>query len=229
MSTTTSKRERQHQRRAERRAAERAAAARRRRLRQVRLAVFGVLGAGLLVALAFWLTGSVDRSLGVPPPEVAADATPVPPPPVSGADPAVGVAAPVVDGFTPDGEPLRIGDGDGPQLLAFMAHWCPHCQRDVPAAVDWVEAGGLPDGVRLVAVSTLHDPARPNWPPDEWLAREGWPGPVLVDSTDAVAEAYGLAGTPYWVLLDADGRVVARASGELGAEGLDALVAQLGG
>ena len=67
-------------------------------------------------------------------------------------------------------------------------------------------------------MSTRHDPARPNWPPDEWLEREAFPGAVLVDGDDAVAEAWGLGGTPMWVFTDADGTVVARYSGQIDAE-----------
>jgi hypothetical protein len=48
------------------------------------------------------------------------------------------------------------------------------------------------------------------------LAREDWPFPVLVDTGDAdAAEAYGLAGYPLLVFVDAEGEVVARVSGEV--------------
>ncbi len=40
----------------------------------------------------------------------------------------------------------------------------------------------------------------------------------------APAIAYGLAGYPFLVMLDADGRVVARTSGELPAEDVVSLV-----
>lgn len=61
----------------------------------------------------------------------------------------------------------------------------------------------LADGVELVGVSTFHDPSRPNWPPDEWLQAEAFPGDVLVDHDGTAAQAYGLQGTPMWVFVDA--------------------------
>ena len=38
--------------------------------------------------------------------------------------------------------------------------------------------------------------SRPNYPPDVWLASEGWTLPVLVDPTNSVAQAYGLSAYP---------------------------------
>ena len=71
----------------------------------------------------------------------------------------------------------------------------------------------MPEGVDLVSVATSIDPTRPNYPPDAWLQREGWTAPVIADTTNAVAEAYGLTAFPYWVFVGPDGKVVARAIG----------------
>ncbi len=47
---------------------------------------------------------------------------------------------------------------------------------------------------------------RPNFPPADWLQDEGWSGDVLVDDESmTAATAYGLAGYPFLVMLDADG------------------------
>lgn len=141
-------------------------------------------------------------------------------------DPAVGGAAPVVRGADFDGQPVVIGEAGTPQLITFMASWCPVCERELPEVAEWMDAGGLPAGVELVAVSTFPDPGRPNWPPDDWFEREGFTAPVLADDADAsVMEAYGLTATPSWVVVDADGEVVLRLSGMVGAEQLDALAA----
>ena len=43
-----------------------------------------------------------------------------------------------------------------------------------------------------------------------------WPFPVLADSTQfTAATAYGLSAYPYFVLVNADGKVAARATGEV--------------
>jgi len=146
--------------------------------------------------------------------------------PDSGADPAVGLAAPGFRGVTFDGVDTTVDRTTGPRMIAFLAHWCPHCRRELPVVVDWLAAGGLPQGVELVAVSTGVDPTRENHPPEDWFAREGYPLPVVADSAaSAVAAGYGLTGFPYWVVVDADGNVVLRTSGEKTPADLDAMAA----
>lgn len=141
-------------------------------------------------------------------------------------DPASGMAAPVVNGSTFSGEPVTVGGAGEPQVLLFLAHWCPHCRAEVPVITDWLAVKGLPAGVRLAAVSTAVSAAQPNFPPSAWLAGEDWPLPTMADNTDqSAAAAYGLTGFPYFVAIGADGNVVARASGELPVEEIEALVA----
>lgn len=137
-------------------------------------------------------------------------------------DPAVGAAAPTVTGTTFAGDAVSIGEG--PTLLVFIAHWCPHCQREVPRLVDWF-GGGVPGGASIQAVATSISADRPNYPPSSWLTREHWTFPTLVDDADSTAaQAYGLTAFPYFVGIDANGKVVARQSGELDRDGVDALL-----
>jgi cytochrome c biogenesis protein CcmG/thiol:disulfide interchange protein DsbE len=139
-------------------------------------------------------------------------------------DDAVGLDAPVLSGASFDGTPVAVEPG-APTLVVFLAHWCPHCQREVPVLTEWADNGGVPDGVRVVAVATSTGSDRPNYPPSEWLEREGFPFPVLADSsTFEAATAYGLTSYPYFVVVGSDGRVVARASGEIAPEALSTLL-----
>jgi thiol-disulfide isomerase/thioredoxin len=139
-------------------------------------------------------------------------------------DPAVGLAFPALSGVDLEGESMTIGGTGRPTLAVFLAHWCPHCQREVPVVQEWVDGGNLPDDVDLVAVSTSIDPSRPNYPASAWLADEGWTAPTLVDPDNAAAVAAGLSAFPYFVAVDADGNVVARVTGELTTAQLDQLV-----
>jgi thiol-disulfide isomerase/thioredoxin len=139
-------------------------------------------------------------------------------------DAAVGQAFPTMSGTDLNGEAMTIGGSGRPTVVMFVAHWCPHCQNEVPLVQEWVDAGNLPDDVDLVTVSTSIDPSRPNYPPSEWLADEGWTAPTLVDPDNAAAVASGLSSYPYFVVIDADGNVVLRVSGELTTEQLDDLV-----
>ncbi len=110
------------------------------------------------------------------------------------------------------------------KVLMFLAHWCPHCQAEVPVVQAWVNAGGLPADIELISVSTAIDPNRPNYPPDAWLEREGWTAPVIVDESGAVADAYGLSAFPFWVFVNADGTVAGRMSGELTIPQLEQII-----
>lgn len=146
----------------------------------------------------------------------------------SGADPAIGRSGPALSGTGVAGEPVEVRPGAGPMLLVFGAHWCPHCQAEFPRLVEAYEEGLFPQDLEVVAVSTAVTKSQPNYPPSAWLAKIRWPYPVLVDSsTNTAAKAYGISGFPFSVLLDADGRVVARHSGEFSRDDLEAFLAQL--
>lgn len=140
-------------------------------------------------------------------------------------DPAVSSASPVLSGRDFAGSPVVIGEPGTPQVVMFMAHWCPHCQVEVPRVTDWLSEAGAPEGVKLVGVSTAVSEDRPNYPPSAWLERENWTVPTLLDDEHSTAaRAFGLSAFPYFVALDAGGHVVARASGELSVAELEDLV-----
>ena len=144
-----------------------------------------------------------------------------------GDDPAVGTPAPVIEGKGFTGNAVTTAPG-APTLIVFLAHWCPHCQREVPVLVDWYASGEVPAGLDVIAVATSSDPSSPNFPPSEWLAREGWPAlwPVIADSGErTAATAFGLSGFPFFTLVDADGTVLLRRSGEIPKDELTSVIA----
>jgi len=142
-------------------------------------------------------------------------------------DPAIGRPIPEVHGASFDGSSVAIHADGRPKLLLFLAHWCPHCQREVPVVQAWLDAGRLPGAVDLISVATASDPARPNYPPADWLRREHWQPPVLVDGDNAAADRFGLSAFPYWVAVRSDGTVASRVTGELTPAQLDALAASV--
>ncbi len=96
----------------------------------------------------------------------------------------------------------------------------------MPVIQTWVNDGNLPDDVELISVATSTDRLRPNWPPQTWLEEEGWTAPVIMDDQiGVVAGNYGMAGTPFYVVLDGENNNLGRVSGEIGTAGLDQLVA----
>lgn len=157
---------------------------------------------------------------------ITGDALPAPGGASADADPAVGTTAPKLEGTNFQSAPVTVPSEGRPTLVVFAAHWCPHCQVEVPRLVEWMEAGNGTD-VDVVAVSTAADPKAPNWPPQEWLERERWDRPVLVDDSEGSANAaYGVDGYPFFTLVDADGKVVWRGSGEIEMDALDAVLAE---
>jgi thiol-disulfide isomerase/thioredoxin len=142
-----------------------------------------------------------------------------------GPDPAIGVTAPGLEGQSFDGSSVEIDDDGRPKVLVFLAHWCPHCQVEVPRIADWLAENGAPNDVDIYGVATGTSEERPNFPPSSWLEREGWDLPTLVDSEDGIAaSAYGLSAFPFFVTLDSDHEVVARGSGELSTEQWESLL-----
>jgi hypothetical protein len=114
--------------------------------------------------------------------------------------------------------------------IVILAHWCPHCQAEVPLLVDYLESSGMPDGVRLVAISTSINRAQPNYPPSAWLEREGWTPTTLVDdSANRALAALGMRNFPGFVFVGADGRVVGRLTGEIPIASFDEIVGDLAG
>lgn len=193
----------------------------RNRVRWWPLAVaLGVLGIVVLIAITT-TEGNGGDTTG---PVVAGD----PLPGYAGldvADPAIGSLVPNLLGSDFDGNVLNPTRNQRPKMFVFLAHWCNVCQAEVPVLVEWLNDGRAGD-VQVIGIVTGTDPLRPNWPPEAWLEKEGWPTPLIVDGDeDPVAQAYGLTGTPYFVVTDAQDRVVFRASGALTTDQLDALVA----
>ncbi|MEZ5171213.1 MAG: redoxin domain-containing protein [Acidimicrobiia bacterium] len=183
------------------------------------------------VVLAILLTSSdndAEKEAGEIGVEVTTEGTALPVFQGSAADAAVGQPAPVVTGVSPEGDPVTIG-GAGPQILVFLAHYCPHCQVEVPEIVAASGSPDWPDNVEVTGITTATDDNRPNYPPSAWLDREDWPWPVMADDADSgAAGVYGISAFPYMVFIDADGNVALRTSGELGAENFLELADALG-
>jgi thiol-disulfide isomerase/thioredoxin len=144
-------------------------------------------------------------------------------------DPAVGLAAPSMEGQSFDGTAASVEPGNGtPQVVVFAAHWCPVCQKEIPLLQEWIDGGNLPDGVDVTLVNTDVRADENNYPPSDWLSGLGWSEQILLDNPDkAASQSFGLTGYPYMVFIDGDGQVVQRASGALPVEQFGAFVDQL--
>ena len=142
-------------------------------------------------------------------------------------DTALGKTPPSLNGYNFAGAPVSIVPGANNQavMVVFLAHWCPHCNREVPRLIDWKNQGLIPDGLRVIGVTTSSRNDQANWPPSDWVEEMHWPFEVMADSEAAdAANAYGVDGFPFITLLNGDGKVVGRHSGELEIADLDSFV-----
>lgn len=189
--------------------------------------VGGVVGLGLVVALAWSIASEpvVDESIGFG--EVTVDGDNLPfVQDLSTGDPAVGLTAPTVSGGDWNGNEYSVSPDGRPKVLTFLAHWCSFCQSEVPEVQAWIDEGNLPDDVDMYSFTIRTTRARPEWPPQDWLEGEGWTLPVIMDDEIGSADlAYGVVGTPFWVVVDGDNNVLGRFSGAIGIPGLESLVA----
>lgn len=146
-------------------------------------------------------------------------------------DPAIGQPAPLISGFDFQGNPLAVDPtADGPYMIVFLAHWCPHCNAEVPRLLDWKASGSAPAELNVIAVSTAAASSAPNFPPSDWFADKEWSWPVLVDESQGegnagkAATAFGATGWPFIVIIGADGLVKARIVGEVEVPDLQVIV-----
>ena len=143
------------------------------------------------------------------------------PMPESGDDPAVGKAAPTLTGYDLAGRPVTVDPGsDGKAtMVVFLAHWCPHCNYEIPVLNEWKEKGLMPPNLRVVGVTTGSRQDQANWPPSKWLVAKKWTFDQFADSEKQDASAaYGVGGYPFLVFIDAAGNVTSRTSGEVPVE-----------
>ena len=136
-------------------------------------------------------------------------------------DAAVGAFAPVPTGSDLYGNPITISTRIGLEekkssIIVFLAHWCSHCQREVPMIQKFIDSNGFPQNINIFSVATHIDKTRNNYPPDEWLEREKYTVPTIFDDEEnKIAESFGLSAFPYWVFLNPDGTVYMRHAGSL--------------
>lgn len=179
-------------------------------------------------------TGGTETTSGVSFPDsqpvtVTGDSLPAYDPQAS-ADEGLGATAPVIEGLDFQGDAITLDAADGAYMVVFLAHWCPHCNAEIPRLLDWKNSGAVPAELRVFGVATAVSKSSVNYPPAEWFSNKGWSWPVIVDESTGdgaagkTAAAFGATGWPYIVIVGADGKVKARVSGEVEINELEAIV-----
>jgi thiol-disulfide isomerase/thioredoxin len=192
------------------------------------LAIIGILVLGL-GAIAWVVTAREAISVEEQVAPVSIDGDVLPPMADSGlsadpsSDPTIGTQLPTVTGTNFAGTEVVIDDDGRAKAVYFLAHWCPHCQAELPRIVELVDDGKQPDNLDIYAISTSVDASRGGaYPPQTWFDREGFEGFVIRDSdSNSAFSHFGGGGFPYAVYVDADNNIVARSSGELPPETIE--------
>ncbi|MFO0631452.1 MAG: TlpA disulfide reductase family protein [Nannocystaceae bacterium] len=109
-------------------------------------------------------------------------------------------------------------------VFAFWATWCQPCQQEL-AQMDRVLAPMSTRGLQLFAISIDGPDTAAQVAP--WVEREGYDFPVLLDRETQVLTRYNPRGDiPYYVVLDASGRVLDDHQGYMAGD-VDTLAAEL--
>ncbi len=138
------------------------------------------------------------------------------------------VTAPDFTAYTGDGKAVQLSNYFGkPIVLNFWASWCPPCKAEMP---DFEEAFlTLGDQVQFLMVNltvgseTLESASG-------YVASQNYTFPVLYDTKGTASYTYGIQSIPTTFFIDAEGNLVAQATGAINAaalqQGIDMILPQ---
>jgi thiol-disulfide isomerase/thioredoxin len=120
--------------------------------------------------------------------------------------PTIALARPAPDFTLPDqhGNPVSLSDFKGkPVVIHFWATWCPYCKKLQPGLVV-LQSFYQDQDLTVIGINIREDDGSQ---PQTVLSRRGHNFKTLLNG-DAVAEKYGVVGTPTTVFIDTQGNIV---------------------
>lgn len=127
------------------------------------------------------------------------------------------VLAPDIMVTAADGRTVQLSSLRGrPLVLNFWASTCPPCRSEMPAFQEAFERQGA-DGIQFAMVDVIGFNGETEQRAREFLAQQGFTFPVYFDTEGQGTYEYGLSSVPRTFFIDAEGYVVATASGAIDA------------
>ena len=119
-----------------------------------------------------------------------------------------------------DGNPVNLSDLEGkPVVLNFWASWCPPCKSEMPDFDDVYAQVG--EDIQFMMVNLTDGDRETVATASAYVESQGYSFPVYYDTAMQAAIAYQVMSVPTTYFIDADGRLIARASGAIDAETLE--------
>lgn len=119
---------------------------------------------------------------------------------------ALGKVAPDISLLSPEGKELTLSTYRGKWVLIdFWASWCGPCRRENPF-VKQVYAEYKSKGLEIYGVSLDENPEK--W--KEAIAQDGIPWLQVLDNTGQFAQTYQVVSIPTTILLDPEGKIIAK-------------------
>ncbi|CAG9622336.1 thiol-disulfide oxidoreductase ResA [Sutcliffiella rhizosphaerae] len=113
-----------------------------------------------------------------------------------------------------EGNEVMLSDYEGKGVfLNFWGTWCKPCEREMPYMENQYQVY-KDQGVEILAVNIQET----NLAVERFRDRHGLTFPIPMDRSDQVRQAYGIMPLPTTILLDENGTVVKKSSGELSEE-----------
>lgn len=129
------------------------------------------------------------------------------------------VTAPDFTVYDAAGNPVKLSDYFGkPIVLNFWASWCGPCQMEMP---DFQEKYETLDGQVQFLMINMTDGSRETvTSASEFIKDQGYTFPVFYDTETNAAAAYSANSLPTTFFIDANGYVIAQATGAISGDTL---------